>query len=490
MKDISEAILTECLRYQVIPLAMENNQLVIAAVESESLNQVISELSFTCGCHIKVNYWPAMKVEQYIHRLKHSRPDGALIAVAQLQLPNDEAAEYADERHDDEPVVQFINQVIRQAFQRRASDIHFEPYAGHYRIRLRIDGTLQETAMPPAALALQLAARLKIMGRLDIAERRLPQDGQLTFNLDGEERALRISTIPVSAGEKVVLRVMESGKAPQEIASMGMPTKLQTLYTSMIHQPQGLILVTGPTGSGKTATLYAGLRLLNDASRNICSVEDPIEIPLSGMNQTQINLKAGITFSTALRAFLRQDPDILMVGEIRDRETADIAIEAAQTGHLVLATLHTNSAADTLVRLSQMGIPDYLLASSLKLIVAQRLIRCLCPRCRQKKPHDQKVYRGGKNITLHDSQAMGCEHCLSGYYGRTGIYEMLCVTDELRQALFNGATATQLHILACQQGMVPLFEAGITLVEQGITSLQELYRTIGAAHQEPEADLL
>lgn len=481
MTGISEAILTECLRYQVIPLTMNNNLLLIAAVESESLNRSISELSFTCGCHIKVSYWPPVKFEQYIHRLKHSRPDSALIDAAKLQPSTIAEDEYIDNRHSDEPVVQFINQVIRQAFQRRASDIHFEPYNDHYRIRLRIDGTLQETAMSPAALAPQLAARLKIMAHLDIAEKRLPQDGQLTFIYE-QQRALRISTIPVSAGEKVVLRVMESNKKLQQIGSMGMPEKLQKLYTSMIHQPQGLILVTGPTGSGKTATLYGGLQQLNDASRNICSVEDPIEIPINGINQTQINLKAGITFSTALRAFLRQDPDIIMVGEIRDRETAEIAIEAAQTGHLVLSTLHTNSTTDTLIRLSQMGIANYLLASSLKLIIAQRLIRCLCPHCRKKSNSLQTIHRNGKSITLYDTHAIGCERCLGGYYGRTGIFEMLPISDQIRQALYHGATNTELQALACQQGMIPLFDAGIQLVEQGATSLKELYRTVGVTN--------
>lgn len=482
MTDISQDIQDKCLRYQVVPLKIDNQQLVVAAVQSESLTQVISELSFTCGYAIKVDYWPRAKIEQYIHQVKHDRPDNAFI-VAQQHQSNAASAEYTDNRHDDEPVVQFINQVIRQALQRRASDIHFEPYAHHYRIRLRIDGTLQETATPPASIAPQLVARLKIMAWLDIAERRLPQDGQLLFHHDGEDRALRISTIPVSCGEKVVLRVMESGKQQQQIAALGMPDQLLQLYTKTINQPQGLVLVTGPTGSGKTVTLYSGLRQLNDASRNICSVEDPIEIPINGINQTQINLKAGITFSTALKAFLRQDPDILMVGEIRDRETAEIAVEAAQTGHLVLATLHTNSTADTLIRLSQMGIPDYLLASSLKLIISQRLIRCLCPHCKQKSHQPQKIYTGQKNVIIDAYQAVGCEHCLNGYYGRTGIYEMLSISDEIRQALFNGATVTELHSLACRQGMIPLFDAGIGLVEQGVTSLPELYRTVGFPHK-------
>lgn len=482
MTDISQEIQAKCLRYQVIPLKIDNQQLVIAAAQSESLGQVVSELSFTCGYSIKVDYWPQAKIEQHIRQFKLQGADSPLIATEQNES-NHAAAEYIDNRHNDEPVVQLINQIIRQALQRRASDIHFEPYANHYRIRLRIDGTLQETATPPPSMAPQLVARLKIMASLNIAERRLPQDGQLLFHDDGEDRALRISTIPVSCGEKVVLRVMESGKQQQQISALGMPGDLQRLYTTTINQPQGLVLVTGPTGSGKTVTLYSGLRQLNDASRNICSVEDPIEIPVNGINQTQINLKAGITFSTALKAFLRQDPDILMVGEIRDRETAEIAVEAAQTGHLVLATLHTNSTADTLIRLSQMGIPAYLLASSLKLIISQRLIRCLCPHCKQKSHQPQTVYAGQKNIIINDYQAVGCEHCLSGYYGRTGIYEMLSISDVLKQVLFSGATVTELHSLACQQGMIPLFDAGIALVEQGITSLPELYRTVGFPHK-------
>ncbi|MBK5143324.1 type II secretion system protein GspE [Budviciaceae bacterium BWR-B9] len=477
-QQISEEVIAECLRHQVAPVALTPQYLTIAAIQGQPLHQVTASLAFTCGRQVKIEYWPRIKIEQYLSELSHRRPDRALLEAAGHQQP---AEISTTQEHDDEPVVQFINQVIHQALKRRASDIHFEPYANHFRIRLRIDGALQEAASPPVVLAPQLVARLKIMARLNIAERRLPQDGQLTFLHDKQERALRISTLPVSDGEKVVLRVMESEQHQQSIDTLGMSDAEQQLYIQMLQQPQGMILVTGPTGSGKTITLYSGLRLLNDASRNICSVEDPVEIPTSGINQTQVNNKIGVTFNTALRAFLRQDPDVLMVGEIRDKETAEIAIEAAQTGHLVLATLHTNSAAETLTRLGQMGIPDYLLASSLKLIVAQRLIRCLCPYCKQQRSEPDNIHIEQGNISCHTFDAVGCEHCVRGYYGRTGLYEMLVINEDIRHGLLASQPASQLHRLACHHGMTSLLQAGAALVKQGKTSLAELYRTLGSS---------
>lgn len=479
-QQISEEIITECLRHQVVPVALNPQYLTIAAVSGEPLHQVTASLTFTCGRQVKIEYWPRIKVEQYLSTLNHHRPNKALLEAAGQQQPVEIST---TQEHDDEPVVQFINQVIHQALKRRASDIHFEPYASHFRIRLRIDGALQETASPPVVLAPQLVARLKIMAQLNIAERRLPQDGQLTFQHDKQERALRISTLPISDGEKVVLRVMESEQHQQSIDTLGMSDTEQRLYIQMLHQPQGMILVTGPTGSGKTITLYSGLRLLNDTSRNICSVEDPVEIPTAGINQTQVNSKIGVTFNTALRAFLRQDPDVLMVGEIRDKETAEIAVEAAQTGHLVLATLHTNSAAETLTRLGQMGIPNYLLASSLKLIVAQRLIRCLCPHCKQQRPEPDNIHFEQGTISCRTFDASGCEHCVGGYYGRTGLYEMLVINEGIRHGLLKGQSATQLHQLACHHGMTSLLQAGIALVKQGTTSLAELYRTLGSSSE-------
>lgn len=477
----SEDIITECLRHQVVPISIDSHHLTIAVIKGSKFEEIVSELTFTCGRHIKVIDWTQVKVEQQLYQLSYSRPDKSLLKAAQqtdMAIGNTISSEA---NHNDEPVVQFINQIIRQAFQRRASDIHFEPYSHHCRIRLRIDGALQETTSPPLSLAPQLVARLKIMAQLNIAERRQPQDGQLTFHYENQPRALRISTIPVSNGEKVVLRIMESNSQQQTISSLGMSAYEQQLYRDMLHHPQGMILVTGPTGSGKTITLYSGLQLLNDTSRNISSVEDPIEIPTDGINQTQINPKAGITFNTALRAFLRQDPDILMVGEIRDKETAETAVEAAQTGHLVLATLHTNSTSETLLRLSMMGIPEYLLASSLKLIIAQRLIRRLCPHCKQKRPEPETVQLKNQLRTIHSSQAKGCENCSGGYKGRIGIYEMMKIDDVIKQGLLAKRSVHELHLLACEQGMISLFESGLSLVEQDITSLSELYRTLGSS---------
>ncbi|GKX63002.1 type II secretion system protein GspE [Pragia fontium] len=480
-KDFTPELITECLRHRVVPIAIDTQQLTIAAIADSLPTQAVSELAFTSGRHIKVIDWPAIKIEQHLQRLNHTCPDTALIEAAQQKNTETSSInELSGKDHDDEPVVQFINQVIRQALQRRASDIHFEPYSQHYRIRLRIDGALQETLSPPLALAPQLIARLKIMAQLNIAERRLPQDGQLIFHYEHQPRALRIATIPVNGGEKAVLRVMESDNRQHTISSLGMNQHEQQLYSAMLQQPQGMILVTGPTGSGKTVTLYSGLHLLNDAARNICSVEDPIEIPTDGINQTQVNTKTGVTFNSALRALLRQDPDVLMIGEIRDKETAEIAVEAAQTGHLVLATLHTNSTTDTLLRLSLMGIPEYLLAASLKLVVAQRLIRRLCPHCKEKRLLPELVHTASKTITLYTSEAKGCENCSGGYYGRVGIYEMLVINDVIKQGLLTKQPVSELHRLACEQGMVSLFQSGLSLVEQDITSLSELYKTLGS----------
>lgn len=377
-------------------------------------------------------------------------------------------------------IVDFTNHLLNEAMIKRASDIHFEPYQDEYRIRMRIDGVLQVVNSMPISLAKQLTVRLKIMAKLNIAEQRLPQDGQLTI----EHKTMRISCLPVMYGEKIVLRVMESYQQSLSIHHIGLSQQQQNLYQQVLNSPQGLILVTGPTGSGKTVTLYSGLNEINNAEHNICSVEDPIEIPLKGINQTQVNIKVGLDFAQTLRAFLRQDPDVMMIGEIRDYETADVAIQAAQTGHLVLSTLHTNSSAEALIRLYQMGIKNYLIASSLKLIIAQRLVRKLCEHCRIPSEEHLIIKSNGHEQHHPHFIAKGCQHCLGGYHGRIGIYEFLMITPPIQALLFEHEKMSlqQIQQIMQQENMPTLFLSGLALVRQGITSLAEIYRVLGSYH--------
>ena len=364
----------------------------------------------------------------------------------------------------EEQLVASLDKLLLSALDKRASDIHFEPYQNYYRIRMRIDGVLQDMLTPPLSLAKQITARLKIMANLNIAEQRLPQDGQLVI----DRYAMRIATLPVINGEKIVLRVMDNHDSELTINDLGLSVDDLNHFQQILDYPQGLILVTGPTGSGKTVTLYSGLKKLNRSDRNICSVEDPIEVPIEGINQTSVNVKAGLTFSIILRALLRQDPDVMMIGEIRDQETAEIAIQAAQTGHLVLSTLHTNSSIEALARLNQMGIENYLLSSSLKLIIAQRLVRKLCNSC--KVVANQLIFLGDETIPHY--VASGCSHCVGGYKGRIGLYEFLVITPEIQHQILT-------HQLRAPSNMITLKKAGQKMVKEGITSVAELYRVLG-----------
>lgn len=478
-QNIPESLLTLCLSYRVVPVQLTEDTLMVAS-DSGLTAQQQNALQFVCNKRIEQLIWLPLELEKALQSLTVTAPDKGLQDIAHQHSLREESRSYTTDENSDEPVVKFINQTLEMALQRRASDIHFEPYAQRYRIRFRIDGVLQDIGSPPSILASRLAARLKILGQLNIAERRLPQDGQITVEGQQNSYAMRISTIPVIEGEKIVLRVMEAGNQPLDITQLGMTNEMQRYYLDALHSPQGLVLVTGPTGSGKTVTLYSGLNILNRPEHNICSIEDPVEIPIDGINQTQVNAKAGLIFSQALRAFLRQDPDIIMVGEIRDRETAEIAIEAAQTGHLVLSTLHTNSTIETLIRLNQIGIPAYLIVGSLKLIIAQRLVRCLCPHCKVLEDEPVQINLPYWQGNVKSWRAVGCEHCLNGYYGRTGLYEMLAVTNAVKQALLNQVTLDELESLVIKQGMEPLLVAGLKMAGQGVTSLQEVYRTVGS----------
>lgn len=471
---ISEEICVLCQRYQALALH-ENSQQVTIAVHGDVSQELISALRFATNKSINIEQWPLARLEQAQDR----SPSFANTIVFEA------TPEYLSSLNEDNeaPVVQFIDQTLRNAIQRRASDVHFEFYQQACRIRLRIDGVLQAVVSPPFHLAAQLIARLKIMGQLDIAERRLPQDGQISIQLDQHSFSMRIATLPTLYGEKVVLRILATDRQELPLDQLGMSQHILNLYTHALTHPQGMILVTGPTGSGKTVTLYSGLRQLNQVNCNVCSVEDPVEIPVFGINQTQINTKIELGFARVLRTLLRQDPDIIMIGEIRDQETAEIAVKAAQTGHLVLSTLHTNSACETLARLTQMGIAGYLLAASLKLVIAQRLVRRLCVYCRTPQKEALNFPKDIWPEPLIHWQATGCEHCFGGYYGRIGIYEAVCVTPEIQEALIKNASALQLAQIAQQQGQEALLHAGLSLVAQSITTLEELYRVVGVTNR-------
>ena len=383
---------------------------------------------------------------------------------------------------DDAPVVSYVQQLLEKAVALKASDLHFEPYEHHYRVRMRIDGELREMATPHMALKDRLASRLKVLSRLDIAEKRLPQDGRMKLQLgDGRSLDLRISTLPTLFGEKLVVRILDSAQAQLDLTRLGYEPEDLARLIQAIRAPHGMVLVTGPTGSGKTQSLYACLNLLNTPEVNIATVEDPCEIQLTGINQVNVQDKPGLSFAVALRAFLRQDPDILMVGEIRDLETAHIAVQAAQTGHLVLSTLHTNDAPGTLIRLRNMGLAPYNIAASVTLITAQRLVRCLCVHCKQATQVPSAVlHQAGLGLKLLPNEhvevftPVGCEHCHKGFSGRTGIFQVMPVSPDMQSLVLQDAVGQEVAKLAQKEGVASLRMAGLRKVLQGITSLDEV----------------
>lgn len=384
---------------------------------------------------------------------------------------------------EDAPIVRFVNKVMIDAIKRGASDIHFEPYEKFYRIRLRQDGVLTEIAKPPVVLANKVAARLKVMARLDIAERRIPQDGRIKMRLS-KNRAIdfRVNTCPTLFGEKVVCRLLDPSSAQLGIDALGYEEFQKALYLQYLMKPYGMILVTGPTGSGKTVSLYTGLNILNTGDRNISTAEDPAEINVPGINQVNVNPKVGLTFASALRAFLRQDPDVIMVGEIRDLETAEIAIKAAQTGHLVLSTLHTNDAPKTLTRLVDMGVKPYAIASSVSLIIAQRLARRLCDNCKEpmEVPAEALLKEGFSKAQIDEGMTIyhpkGCQQCNGGYKGRVGIYQVMPVTEAIGRIIMEGGNAMQIADQARAESVPDLRMSGLKKVRDGITSLEEINR--------------
>ncbi len=388
-----------------------------------------------------------------------------------------------DAKGDDTPVVKFVNKVLVDAIRKGASDIHFEPYEDDYRVRFRIDGLLKNVAKAPVKLNQRIAARLKVMSQLDIAEKRVPQDGRIKLNLSKTKQIdFRVSTLPTLFGEKVVLRILDGSAAKLGIDKLGYEPEQQRLFLEAIHKPYGMVLVTGPTGSGKTVSLYTALGILNDETRNISTAEDPVEIRLPGVNQVQQNVKRGMTFAAALRSFLRQDPDIIMVGEIRDLETAEIAVKAAQTGHMVLSTLHTNDGPQTIARLMNMGIAPFNITSSVTLVIAQRLARRLCNNCKRRVelPDNALLAEGftqaqlDAGITLYEP--VGCEECTEGYKGRTGIYQVMPMSEEISVIVLEGGNAIQIAEAAQRAGINDLRQSALVKAAAGTTSLAEINR--------------
>ena len=391
---------------------------------------------------------------------------------------------------EEAPVVRIVNQIISQAIKAGASDIHMEPHRRDVKIRFRVDGLLQDIMAPPKQVQAALISRVKILANLDIAERRLPQDGHIHMKVEGKELDFRVSTLPTVLGEKIVIRILDSGKTKAPLNKIGMPVELLETWERLIEKPYGMIIVTGPTGSGKTTTLYTSLERINTPERNIVSVEDPVEYQIPRVNQVQVNTKAGLTFASGLRSILRQDPDVVLIGEIRDRETAQIAVQASMTGHLVLATLHTNDAPGAATRLADMGVEPFLVTASLIGVLAQRLVRLICPSCKEAyTPPPDALRRLGLDPDVHGElelyRGKGCDACrTTGYRGRTGVYELMVMNDRLRALVLAGSSADQIRAAAREDGMRTLRDDGVQKVMEGITTVEELLRVVFVNEEE------
>lgn len=470
-----------------LPLFKKSNLLYMAVTDPTIEN--LYETRFLTGFDTRLLIVESSKLAQVIDQLQNSMILSEISLVGQEQVSSIEVNAYKEETTDlaafdveSAPIVNYVNRVLLDAIEKKASDIHFEHYEDTYRIRFRLHGVLYPITPPPLKLANYILARIKVMSDMDITEHRIPQDGRFKLILS-KKRSIdfRVSVCPTLFGEKTVLRILDSASALQGPEKLGMDTDQNEHLLYALQRSQGMILVTGPTGSGKTVTLYTSLSYLNSQEVNISTVEDPVEIPLQGVNQVNVNIKTGLTFSTALRAFLRQDPDIIMVGEIRDLETAEIAVKAAQTGHLVLSTLHTNSAPETVTRLMNMGVEPYNLASSLKLVIAQRLVRVLCDDCKkEEKVDDETLLKEGflpEEIGKFKLFVPGkCEHCTHGFKGRIGIFEVMPISSEMEALIMRGGNAIEIVSQAKSEGIINLRQSGLKKVKSGITSLAELNR--------------
>ena len=480
-------------KHRILPLAHQDSR-VFLGLSDPANSSALDEIKFHTGCSIELVVVEDAKLERVIHDLLeapdvlHGPGEGNTLDFTLLEpeagadtrdgSPLDQATATIDET----PVMRFVNKLLMDAIRHGISDIHIECYEKNARIRFREDGRLREIARPSLAVARKMSARLKVMARLNIAEKRLPQDGRFKLSLSAAPAIdFRVSTLPTLWGEKTVLRLLDRHKQPLDLDGLGFKGEQKRHFVDALYREQGLILVTGPTGSGKSSSLYAGLQLLNTRERNIATAEDPVEIPIEGINQVAVNPAAGLDFAQALRAFLRQDPDVLMVGEIRDPETAEIAIRAAQTGHLVMSTLHTNSAPETLSRLMDMGIPAYHIATSVSLVIAQRLARRLCNRCKKplKLPRDVLVREGFEPPQLDYIQLFsptGCDLCHTGYKGRVGVYETVPITHAISHVIMNNGNSMQIADIASKDGFNTLRISALEMAAKGLTSLEEVNR--------------
>jgi len=494
LESIPKDIVKEKLirQHNALPLVKRGVRLFVAVSDPTNL-QALDEIKF----HTGVNTEPilveedklAALIDQFLTKQEEPLFDAGESDLDDLDMEafqeDDDDEPNVSGATDDTPIVRFVNKMLLDAIKTGASDIHFEPYEKTYRVRFRMDGILREIAKPPSNLGSRLAARLKVMSELDISERRVPQDGRIKMKLS-KTRAIdfRVNTLPTLWGEKVVLRILDPQNAKIGIDALGFGEAEKERFMECLFKPQGMILVTGPTGSGKTVTLYTGLNILNTHERNIATAEDPVEINLEGINQVNVNYKVGLDFPTALRAFLRQDPDVVMVGEIRDLETAEIAVKAAQTGHMVLSTLHTNSAAETLTRLRNMGVPAFNLATSVSLIIAQRLGRRLCVGCKRPLDVPKETLRAegfteeeiATGFQVFEANPKGCDKCNEGYKGRVGIYEVVKITPEMSRIIMADGNSIQLAEQARALGFPDLRRDGLKKVVMGITSLAEVNR--------------
>jgi type IV pilus assembly protein PilB len=487
VRSVSEKLMQ---KHRVLPLMKRGKRLFLAVSDPTNLH-ALDEIRFQTSMSIEFVVVEEDKLQTAVTRaIDQAEAVMPNLTDEDFDLENLEVTGGDEEQNvelsarddvEDAPIVRFVNKVLLDAIKKGASDIHFEPYEKIFRIRTRLDGVLKEVALPPVQLAIKIVARLKVMARLDIAERRVPQDGRIKMRLS-KNRAIdfRVSTCPTLFGEKVVTRILDPSSAMLGIDALGYEAVQRETYLRYLAKPQGMILVTGPTGSGKTVSLYTGLNILNTEDCNISTAEDPAEINLPGINQVNVNNKVGLTFAAALRAFLRQDPDVIMVGEIRDLETAEIAIKAAQTGHLVLSTLHTNDAPQTLTRLVDMGVKPYAIATSVSLIIAQRLARKLCVNCKQPIdiPADALRKEGFEEADIERGfrvyKAVGCSSCTDGYKGRMGIYQVMPVTETIGRIIMQGGGALDIGDQASKDGIWNLRRSGLEKVKAGVTSLEEI----------------
>ena len=480
-------------KHQALPIFKRGNRLYLGLSDPTNLH-ALDEIKFNTGLTTEGLLIEADKlhkaIEEYLNAEEETLGDtlGGLdeedLDSLDIEAVDEDKQQEDTSEADEAPIVRFVNKVLLDAIKTGASDIHFEPYEKAYRVRFRTDGILHEVAKPPVNLTIRLAARLKVMSQMDISERRVPQDGRIKMKLS-KTRAIdfRVNTLPTLFGEKIVLRILDPSSAKLGIDALGYEDEQKKIYMDALEQPQGMILVTGPTGSGKTVSLYTGLNILNTTERNISTAEDPVEINLEGINQVNVNNKVGLTFASALRSFLRQDPDIVMVGEIRDLETAEIGIKAAQTGHLVLSTLHTNSAPETLTRLLNMGVPAFNVATTVSVIIAQRLARRLCNNCKIPADIPDNVLQeeGFNNIGIEKKDftlfhPKGCEKCNNGYKGRVGIYEVVKITPPISRIIMEGGNAIQIAEAAKKEGFNNLRTSALRKAAMGVTSLEEANR--------------